>query len=83
MEKENHYPGELAYIDSLAGLIKCKVLSVNHPAVTAKVTVSGRGFTKGEIVTYGNEYIIPRGNIFMNCGMYKIRTNYRWVNREA
>jgi len=86
MEKENHYPGELAYIDSFMGLIKCKVLSVNPgfpTQVTVKVTSSGRGYARGEIVTYRNDYIIPRGNIFTSCRTYKIRNNYRWINREA
>ena len=87
MEKEKHYSGELAYIDSFVGLIKCKVLSVSPgfpTQVTVKVTASrGSIFIRGEIVTYRNDYIIPRGNIFTNCWAYKIRNNYRWVNREA
>ena len=79
----NHYAGELAYFDSFAGLIKCKVLEVlvdnkikTH--VKVKLTQSRKPFKLGEELELHGAVVVPRECIKRSGGFYVIVTDYRW-----
>ena len=86
--------GTLAYIDSLHGLVPCKVIEVKKykqdyfPFCTEVnihviVTAARPGYFKGEhIILWHDDTIIPRASVYrsrQHCGQYRVRNNYTWV----
>lgn len=63
--------GELAYFDSFAGLIPCKVLSINGESgqanskqeVTFQITAPRGPYKRGELVRSSARWVIPRDAI--------------------
>jgi hypothetical protein len=65
--------GSLAYFDSFAGLIPCKVIAITGPPgvqtptswvrVIAAVTVDKSPYRRGEIVDGGAFWIVPRNAV--------------------
>ena len=58
----------LAYIDSFAGLVPCKVTRIEHDAglnyVTVKVTArSNRAYRAGQELTMSGRAIVPREKV--------------------
>ena len=81
--KENHYPGELAYIDSFAGLIPCKVTAVypSHDIATivaVRVTAKRGHYQRGDNLMFPHYRIVPRTSIYTHSGTYRIKNNYTW-----
>lgn len=69
------YRGQLAYIDSMAGLIPVKVTGVDDDgAVTVRVTAERRGYRRGEVITdqVAGRNVIPRTAVFVRGGQYRI-----------
>ena len=84
-----HYKtGSLAYFDSFGGLIPCKVIQVakGDPyngwavSITVQLTATRGTYKKGEILKLSSAKCIPRPQIVRRSGMYKIRTNYSWID---
>lgn len=82
--------GDLAYFDSFAGLIPCKVIAVDTPPslthdlgtrVTVKVTAdrSAVGFKRGEeITTECAHRVVPRCRVHTRGGIQRISGGYGW-----
>lgn len=60
--------GQLAYLDSFAGAIPCKVLSItgtsgragSDQTATVRLTAGRGAYKRGEVLTYWGMYVIPR-----------------------
>jgi len=90
-ETTNTYPaGTLAYIDSLCGLIPCKVIDVfpdlagSVPGIKVtrckvKITARRPGFQVGELYIKDGRDIIPRNHVYTRCGQFRIRGSYKWI----
>jgi hypothetical protein len=60
--------GNLAYLDTFAGLIPCKVLAIDGPSgpvsltqrVAVRITSPRRGYAKGDIVIESALHVVPR-----------------------
>lgn len=86
-----HSAGELAFIDSFAGLIPCKVLAVSErtengePFIvcTVKVTADRPSYSRGELAEVGTRYVIPRTSVRVRSGQYRIVYNYAWRITES
>ena len=87
----DHHVGDLAYLDSGAGLIPCKVLRVSVPAassdgpqdevVTVHLTAPGHRHGAGEILTQPASAVVPRGPAYVYLERYRLRgRRYRWVH---
>lgn len=77
--------GTLAYLDTIGGLIPCKVINVLPigPAdygmqCTVKVTANRGAWKKGETVTHAARCVVPRESVFTRFGQYRIRNNFKW-----
>ena len=82
METAIHHPGELAYLDSFAGLIPVKVLRVDESTgeIFAKVTASRSSYRRGQVVkTANSNRMVPRANVRRN----RIFGSWQWVNRAT
>ncbi len=85
-------PGTLAFIDSFAGLVPCKVVAVakggpfpgwlaaGESAVTIKPTVSRGGYRKGETIQQTAAQVVPRSQVVTRSGKFKVRTCYSWAD---
>jgi hypothetical protein len=68
-------PGTLAYLDTFAGLIPCKVTAAHDERhVTVRVTADRRAFRRGELITsrVGSGGVIPRTAVYTRGGQYRI-----------
>jgi hypothetical protein len=79
--------GNLAYYDSSAGLIPCRVLTITgEPGmantgqrVTVKLTANRRRvcgvwiYKRNEVIESNALHVIPRGSVCVRCGQYRIR----------
>ena len=81
MQTNEYKSGTLAYIDSLAGLIPCKVISVNGSNITVKITVNFKAWVRGGIIHCTKDHdIVPRKQVYTRYGHYMIRSNYKWIS---
>lgn len=79
--------GQLAYVDSFAGLIPCTVVNVEigesdfrpETIVTVKINATRRDYRRGEILTVAEGRVIPRDKIRVRSGQYKILMSFAWV----
>lgn len=84
-------PGSLAYVDTFAGLVPCKVLSVSkggpfpgwiatgENALCVKLTATRQAYRKGETIENRTAaQVVPRSHVITRGGQYRIRTNYSW-----
>ena len=92
-----HYEGELAYIDSFSGLIKCKVESIVYQTneisglgkkacrvkVTQKNRFDGDYYVTGHTYTIASDYVIPRKHVYVSSGHDRIRNNYTWIKERS
>lgn len=61
--------GQLAYIDSFAGLVPCKVLSIaDDDTVTVRVTAARRGYARGEVTDIRPPFLVKRSQVFTRRG---------------
>lgn len=85
-----HTAGELAYFDSFAGLIPCKVVSVNDAAdseflglsITVKLTADRGSYRRGEVIESDALHVIPRGyvrGLRSRSSTPRILSGYRWT----
>lgn len=83
-----HYAGELAYVDTLRGLVPCRVDRVHVvPSgirgldfVSADVTITAArpGWKRGDRETVNVRNVVPRGSVFTRAGVRRIRNDYVW-----
>ena len=85
MSLQTFYAGQTAILDARY-LIPCKVLKVIEPyngvnvttgEVEIQITESGKGYTKGEILTKPAYYVVPKTCLVTRNGHYRI-TPYKW-----
>lgn len=69
-----------AYYDAFAGLIPCKVISIDHDhtmssghLVTFALTANRPGYKKGERLSASSLFVVPRDAVYVSCHQYKIR----------
>lgn len=74
-----HSKGELAYIDTFAGLVKCKVTEVQGKQIHVEVTATLGGYKKGEQLVRNERHVIPRMKIRRKNHGYRISNQYRWI----
>lgn len=59
--------GDLAYMDSITGLVPVTVTSVGHvhgwPRVTVKVNADRPAYSRGDTVTWPPTKIVPRASV--------------------
>lgn len=74
--------GDLAYFDSFAGMVPCKVLSIggisglasSAQAVTLVVTATRGAYQKGEVLETSGLHAVPRcAHYYGPCGIGRIR----------
>lgn len=76
--------GTLAFFDTLsAGLIPCKVVAVADGAVNIKLTATRKAYKRGEIIAADAFSVVPRNHVFTRGFHYRIRTNYRWTEKQS
>lgn len=72
--------GDLAYMDSITGLVPVKVASVGHvhgwPRVTVKVTADRPAYDRGDTVTWPPTKIVPRASVKTRNHKYVITNNW-------
>lgn len=75
-------PGALAYYDSCAGLIKCKVTHVSAGGqVEATVTAKRGPYQRGERIPFVTQtWIVPRSHVRRFGGVLKVVPGYVWVH---
>ena len=78
----------LAYHDTFAGLVPCRILAVgdwNDGSSAARIQYtaarSNGAYMRGDIYTVALRHLVPRNAIFRRAGCYMIR-RYRWPNAE-
>jgi hypothetical protein len=85
-------PGTLAFFDSFAGLIPCKVVSVPKGGpfagwilseqttvdIVAVVTAARGPYRRGECLKIRPHVCVPREQAILRGGQYRVRTNYSW-----
>ena len=78
----NEYPtGTLAYIDTFAGLVKCKILEILPCKwVRVKITATKGAYMKGEVQTRCFHWVIPRKQLRIKSGIYRILNNYTYTD---
>ena len=75
--------GELVYYDSMRGLVKGKIISLdwndditltpNSQKITVKVTSKNHPVYKhGELIESSRLWIIPRDRVYIRSGQYRI-----------
>lgn len=65
-------PGCLAYIDSFAGLVPCKVLAIGTERVRVNITATRGAYKRGTDSEHARSVIIPRGAVYVRGGQYRI-----------
>lgn len=70
--------GCLAYLDSFAGLVPCRVLSIGPgslvmQSVRVEITAKHGPYHKGETVETNGLHAVPRKAVYCRGGHYKIR----------
>jgi len=80
--------GTLAYLDTFAGLVPCKVIRIDKPgngslisngSLAVKLTASRGAYKKGEILDRQSACeVIPRSHVRTVSGKFRVRTNYRY-----
>lgn len=80
-----HGAGELAYLDTFAGMVPCKVLEVREGGqlVTVEVTAQRGAYKVGDRITQRWEWVIPRTSVHRRRFTTRIINNYRWVDSCA
>jgi hypothetical protein len=85
-----HGAGELAYLDSFAGMVPCTVLQVGESglgrvaagagegSVTVRVNVSRGGYRRGEEITVRAFDVVPRSHHYYRAGSGRVNTTYYW-----
>ncbi len=70
--------GDLAYVDSFAGLVPCKVISLDWHARTAEVRITAdRGaYKKGETYTGHTNRVVNRAHVVRRSGQYRIAQGF-------
>jgi hypothetical protein len=77
--------GELVYYDSMAGLVKCKIIAMNWDSTptimpnsqkfTLRVTALNHPIYKhGEFIESSRLWTIPRSSVYIHSGQYRIRS---------
>ncbi len=83
-ELPQHKIGELAYFDSLSGLVPCKTVSLAETPlakfVTVRVTAKTKLYKRGEILEQPQTRIVPRCNIRRRKYKTVIVGEWEWVN---
>lgn len=72
--------GDLAYVDSFAGLIPCKVISItgnsgrcgSDQSVTVKLTANRGAYKRGQTLVEWGWHIIPRYAVMKNGYQFRI-----------
>ncbi len=69
--------GDLAYLDSFAGLVPCKVIKVDSPRhAQVQVTAARPGYRPGDVIKGTVNNIVPRNHIVRRRGLTKIFGGY-------
>lgn len=79
--------GALAYLDTFAGMVPCRVLEVIEPGNGIRCS-SGRlrirlmrtvgAYKQGEILEWSCDHVVPRAHRVLRGYHYRISTNYRY-----
>lgn len=71
-------PG-FAYFDSFAGLVPCKVISIDAAgALTIKITANRKGHHRGEVFTWRQREVVPRDRIRRRKYSTWVTPGYVW-----
>lgn len=84
---KTYHVGTLAYLDTMRGLVPCKVIAVKEPSdghhftetVTVRVTATRPLYKRGEVVNRWAPSVIPRSHVFTQGFQYRVRKGYRWA----
>ena len=85
--KLKHYAGELAYLDTISGLVPCKVLNIMNldpfsKNIRVKITANRKGYKKNETVEVKYRTVVPRKSVVTRQGKLMIIPNYIWSVRN-
>ena len=70
--------GALAYFDTFAGLVPCRVTEIFTTAapgysVRFKITATRGAYKRGETLDSHSRNVVPRSAVFVRSGQYRIR----------
>jgi hypothetical protein len=73
--------GELAYLDTFAGLVPCKVVKMegasgfpsSSQTVVVKLTTSKGAYRRGEIIESNGLHVVARGAVYVRGGQFRIK----------
>lgn len=82
VEVKTYRRGTLAYYDTFAGLVPCKVMEVlDDNKVKIKVTVAHGAYKRGEtIFGVGTNWVVPRPHVVQRSGQYKIVGGWQYLD---
>lgn len=70
--------GDFAYIDGFAGLVPCKVLTIDGASLVVRITATRGAYKRGEVSTHSAHFVTPRSAIVFRNRQARIRP-YKWV----
>ena len=73
--------GDLAYLDTFAGLVPCKVVSMtgengrpsSSQTIVVRLTASKGAYKRGETIESNGLHVVARGAVYVSSGMFRIR----------
>jgi hypothetical protein len=84
-----YHAGELAYLDSFAGLLPVSVLEVITPGdgwqvapssgeISIRMNVTRGGYCNREVITRAAHNVVPRKQVIKRDFTDRINSDYRW-----
>ena len=86
--RQEHRAGELAYWDTFAGLVPCKVLAIVQDGKTLtlnariRLTADRGPYKRGEITLVRASHVAPRSSIRKRKHGTRIVEDYMWVQGD-
>lgn len=86
-EPKIYRAGATAYLDSLRGLVPCRVIDVINPGngweigsgmVRVRVTRTTGAWPKGHVAKWSCSHVVPTKHVVKRGPYLRITTNYRW-----
>lgn len=76
---DTYQAGALAFVDSFAGLLPCKVIAVcDDGQIVVKFTAQRPGISVAEHAWERADHVVPRDKVRQRNGRVRIRTDFTW-----
>lgn len=76
-----YHIGQLAYVDTFAGLVKCKVTCIaSNGQIECRITGKSPSYYLGTTYAFSPNHVIPRDKVHIRNHKYSIINNYAWAS---